>query len=96
VGEGRGRLEAGSQSAPGAVGLQGPEAAAQQAGRRGQLGGMRKKREGVEDGKEGTIEETVEQWSLYTWARGAKRREGASPDRVGLSRNRQRTGSDST
>jgi hypothetical protein len=34
-----GRLEAGSQSAPGAVALQGPEEAAQQARRGGQLGG---------------------------------------------------------
>jgi hypothetical protein len=42
--EREGRLEAGSQSAPGAVPRRGPEAAAQQARRGGQLGGKRKKR----------------------------------------------------
>lgn len=44
-------------SVRGAAGLQGPEVAAQQARRGGQLGGKRKKREGVEDRKEETIEE---------------------------------------
>jgi hypothetical protein len=75
------------------VGLQNPEAAAQQARRGGQLGGKRKRREGIEDRKEETTEEMVEQRALYTWA---KRREGALPDRVGLNPKRQRTGSFST
>jgi hypothetical protein len=51
---GEGRLEAGSRSKPCAAG---PEAAAQQARRGGQLGGKRRWKEGVEDRKDGTRDE---------------------------------------
>jgi GTP cyclohydrolase II len=71
----------------------GAEAAAQQAGRGGHLGGKRKNGKGVEDRKEGTMEEIEEQRTLYT---RAKRREEAFPDRVRLNPKRQRNGTDST
>jgi hypothetical protein len=70
--------------------LRGLEAAAQQAGRGGHLGGKRKKGDGVEDRKKRTMEE---QRALCT---GAKRRGGALPDRVVLNPKRQPTGTDST
>jgi hypothetical protein len=91
--EGKGRLEGGSRSAPGAVGPEGGSAASQKgrpAGREAKEGG---REGGVEDRKEGTIEGIGEQRALYT---RAKRREGANPDRVGLNPKRQRTGTDST
>jgi hypothetical protein len=86
----RARLEAGRRQRPA---LRGLEVASQQAGRGGHLGGKRKKGEGVEDIKEGTTEEIVEQRALYT---RAKRRGRALPDRAGLTRKRQLTGSDFT
>jgi hypothetical protein len=67
----------------------GAGAAAQQAERGGHPQGKRKTGEGVEDRKEGTVEGIEERWALYT---RAKRREGALPDRAGLNRKRQRTG----
>jgi hypothetical protein len=73
--------------------LRGLEAAAQQAGRGGHLGGKRKKGDGVEDRKQQMTEELEEQRALCT---GAKRRGGALPDRVVLNPKRQRTGTDST
>jgi hypothetical protein len=51
--EARARLEAGRRQRPA---LRGLEAAAQQAGRGGHLGGKRKKGEGVEYRKERTME----------------------------------------
>jgi hypothetical protein len=86
------RLEAGSRSAPGAVPRRGPEAAAQQARRGGQLGGSERRGRSRKQ-KEGTMEGIEEQRGLYT---RAKRRGGALPDRAGLNPKRQRTGSDST
>ena len=90
--EEKGQLEAESRSTPGAAG---PEAAAQQARRGGQLGEKRKRGRagGVEDRKDGTTEAIREQQALYT---RAKRREGANPDRGGLNLKRQRTGSQTT
>jgi hypothetical protein len=69
--------------------LRGAEAAAQQAEREGHPRGKRERGEGVEDRKEGTMEENEEKQALYT---RAKRREAALPDRAGLNRKRQRTG----
>ncbi|ERF73788.1 hypothetical protein EPUS_09254 [Endocarpon pusillum Z07020] len=69
--------------------LQGPEAAAQQARRGGQLRGkQRGKKGGLEDKRERTTEGIGEQRALYTQV---KRRGGANPDRAGLNRKRQRT-----
>ena len=78
------RLEAGRCQRPA---LQGPEAAAQQARIGGHLGRKRKKGEGVEDRKEGTMEELEEQRAFYT---RAKQREGALRDRAGLNPKSQR------
>jgi hypothetical protein len=60
------------------------------AGRKGRPSAREEKEgEGVEDRKEGTAEGIEEQRALYT---RAKRRGGALPDRAGLNRKRQRTG----
>jgi hypothetical protein len=76
--------------------LQGPEVAAQQAMKGGQLGGERQRErggDGVEDKKEETMEGIEEQRAFYT---RAKRHEGAMPDRAGLNPKGQRTGTFST
>ena len=71
----------------------GGEAAAQQAEREDHPRRKGESGEGVQDRKEGTMEENEEQRALYT---RAKRRDGAFPNRAGLNRKRQRTGTQTT
>ena len=82
------RREAGQSPA-----LPGPEAAAQQGRREGQMGGKRRGEKGVDNRKDGMKEKLEEQRALYT---RAKRRGSANPDRAGLNPKRQRTGSETT
>jgi hypothetical protein len=71
----------------------GAKAAAQLAEREGHPRGKSERGGGVVDRKDGTTEEIEEQRALYI---RAKRRGAALPDRAGLNRKRQRTGSRTT
>jgi hypothetical protein len=48
-----------------------------------------RREEGADDRRKGMMEQMKEQRAFYMWA---KRRGGANPDRAGLDRKRQRTG----